>query len=351
MSVLSQWQKYTVAEFLPAAAREFEQKYKSKLPHNAKITDFGVIKNLGEGAFGLVKLVQHKQTKQYYAMKCLFKAKVVKTKQVEHTENEKRVLQCIGHPFIVRLEFFFMDRVCLYIVMDFIAGGEMFKHLQKAKKFSESQSRFYAAQVILGFEYLHMLELVYRDLKPENLLLGGDGYVKITDFGFAKRIKGRTYTLCGTPEYLAPEVIQNKGYGKAVDNWACGVLIYEMVSGQSPFYAAQPLQIYEKIVSGKFKCPSHMSRECEDLVRNMLQVDLTRRFGNLKNGVNDMKNHKWFHGLDWNALFWKKLPPPFKPPVKAPGDVSQFADFQSDIEKEVANMKPGEDYEKYFKDF
>ncbi|CAL8102978.1 unnamed protein product [Orchesella dallaii] len=352
MSVLQNYTKYTVEEFLHKAAEEFEEKWKTPGPHNAQITDFTVIKNLGEGSFGLVKLVEHKQTKEFYAMKTLIKAKVVKMKQVEHTLNEKKVLQCIGFPFIVELKYHFMDHANLYMVMDFINGGEMFYHLQKFKKFSESQAKFYAAQIVLCFEYLHMLDLVYRDLKPENLLIDNTGYVKMTDFGFAKRIKGRTWTLCGTPEYLAPEVIMAKGYGKAVDWWAVGVLIYEMVSGRSPFYAEQPLQIYEKIVAGKVKFPNFMGEDCKDIVKNILQVDLTRRFGNLKNGVHDIKNHKWFQSVDWNAVFHKKITPPFKPEVSHPGDARHFQPFESEIARDEGKAKPGDDqYDKYFVDF
>lgn len=300
---------------------------------NTSLGDFQIIRTLGIGAFGRVMLVKHKKTNLHYAMKILDKNKLVKTKQIEHTFNEKKVLQSLKFPFVVSMEFFFKDNSFLYMVLPFVNGGELFTYLRRKGKFTEKMSQFYAAQVLLALEYLHYCGLVYRDLKPENILLDNEGYLKLTDFGFCKMVEGRTWTLCGTPEYIAPEIILSKGYGKSADWWSFGVLIYEMNAGYAPFFSSDPMKIYEKIVTGKFKSPSQFSNELKDILNNTLQVDLTRRYGNLKDGPRDIKRHMWFKNIDWDRVYQKKIKPSYIPVCKDAGDDSNFDHYDEDEHK------------------
>jgi protein kinase A len=221
--------------------------------------------------------------------------------------------------------------------------------LSRVERFDDNLARFYGAQVVLGLDYIHKMGLIYRDLKPENILLDYKGFLKITDFGFCKPINGRTYTLCGTPEYIAPEIIQNKGYGISVDWWSFGILLYELSAGYSPFSVGNPdqMEMMEKICSGKFRMVSTFHADLKDLIKNILQIDLTKRFGNLKNGVDDIKNHAWFGPINWTALYNQSTKPPFVPKVSGPGDYSQF-DEMDDTRLSVAAF---DKYEKEFADF
>lgn len=209
----------------PSQTSSFARKTSSRY----SLADFTFIRTLGTGSFGRVHLVRSRHNQRSYAIKVLLKERVVKMKQVEHTNSEREMLERVRHPFLVNLWGTFKDSRNLYMVMDFVAGGELFSLLRKSQRFPDPVAKFFAAEVALALDYLHSLDIIYRDLKPENILLGADGHVKITDFGFAKYVPDITWTLCGTPDYLAPEIVQSRGYNKSVDWYALGVLMFEML--------------------------------------------------------------------------------------------------------------------------
>ncbi|KAI9030943.1 kinase-like domain-containing protein [Phycomyces nitens] len=285
---------------------------------------FHLLRTLGTGSFGRVHLVQSKLNNKFYALKVLKKADVVRSKQVEHTRNERAILMSISHPFLINLWSTFQDDSNLYMVMDYVPGGELFSILRKKKRFSENTARFYAAEVLLGLIYLHNKDILYRDLKPENILLDAQGNIKIADFGFAKHVTDVTWTLCGTPDYLAPEIIQSKGYGKPADYWSFGVLIYEMVAGSAPFYDENQFKLYEKIITCKPSYPTNFSSSLKDLLAHLLTKDLSSRFGNLKAGCQDIIEHTWFQPMDFENLIQRKITPPYIPKLQGEGDTSNF---------------------------
>jgi len=215
----------------------------------------------------------------------------------------------------------------LFFLFPFISGGELFSYLRKARRFSLQTSLFFSAEIVSALSYLHSLNIVYRDLKPENILLDREGHVVITDFGFAKRVPDRTWTLCGTPEYLAPEIIQSKGHNKAVDWWALGILIYEMLAGYPPFCDDNTFVIYEKILVGNIKWPRVMDATARDLIERLLVHDRTRRLGCMREGAEDIKNHRFFSSLDWEDVYYKQLKPPIVPKIRSKADTRNYADY------------------------
>ena len=314
------------------------------------LADFRILRTLGTGSFGRVHLVRSAHNGRYYAIKVLKKQQVVKMKQVEHTNDERRMLKLVEHPFLIRMWGTFQDSRNLFMVMDYIEGGELFSLLRKSQRFPNPVAKFYAAEVTLAVEYLHSHDIIYRDLKPENILLDRNGHIKITDFGFAKEVSTVTWTLCGTPDYIAPEVITTKPYNKSVDWWSLGVLIFEMLAGYTPFYDSTPMKTYEKILSGKIHFPSFMGPDVIDLLSKLITADLTRRLGNLMNGPSDIRNHPWFLEVVWEKLLAKDIETPYEPPITAGvGDSSLFDHYP---EEKLDYGTVGEDpYAQYFLEF
>jgi len=300
--------------------REIERQKKPKI----QWSDLQEISMLGEGSFGRVKLMLHKPDKMTYALKCLHKGQLVRYQQVEHVVNEKRVLQACDHPFILRQVATFNGKNEIYMMLEVAMGGELFTQLRIVGRFPEADACLYGSMVTAAFAYLHARRIAHRDLKPENLLFDKDGYLKLVDFGFAKVIKDRTWTLCGTPEYLAPEIISNKGHNVGADWWTLGILIYEMLVGQPPFVADNQIDTYHKIMRGKYKIPQNFPKDGKDMISKLLCHNPAARLGTWKGGAKDVINHPFFESINWAKLEAREIKVPFVPSIKDPLDVSNF---------------------------
>ena len=314
------------------------EKYKDKDAYQSKdfkskitLDDFQTVKVLGTGAFGKVSLVYNEELKRYFAMKALKKEYIKKSQQTKHTKEERKILETIDYPFISKLYYAFQTKKSLYMITEFMAGGEMFHHLHDCGHFDENRTRFYIAELILAIDHLHKHNILYRDLKPENILLDEIGHIKLTDFGLSKIMnnieKDKTYTVCGTPVYVAPEVLTGQGYNKLVDWWSLGVLLYEFLAGYSRYREAKnrvDIQIYKK----KLKQDPLISNTAFDLITKLCQYNVRLRIG--KN-VKDIKNHKFFESIDWVKLEKKEITPPFKPKIRYQGDVRNFDKMFTDM--------------------
>ncbi|SPQ18312.1 c5c55abb-1447-43e1-a2db-722251b4da56 [Thermothielavioides terrestris] len=293
--------------------------------------DFQILRLIGKGTFGQVYQVRKKDTKRIYAMKVLSKKVIVQKKEVAHTVGERNILvrtAMSDSPFIVGLKFSFQTPSDLYLVTDYMSGGELFWHLQKDGKFEEKRAKFYIAELILAIQHLHENDIVYRDLKPENILLDANGHIALCDFGLSKANLTKndtTNTFCGTTEYLAPEVLLDEsGYTKMVDFWSLGVLVFEMCCGWSPFYAEDTQQMYKNIAFGKVRFPRDtLSVEGRNFVKGLLNRNPKHRLG-ATDDAEELKRHPFFADIDWDALSKKLITPPFKPQLKSDTDVSYF---------------------------
>lgn len=322
------------------------------LPKFFHLDDFTFCKTIGTGTFGRVRLVLYPNSNKHFVMKIMKKSEIVRYNQIEHVFSERNILASVRHPFIVKLYCTFQDPNFLYMLLEYVPGGELFTYLRKYNRFSIRAAKFYISELILALEYLHSLGIIYRDLKPENLLLDQAGHIKITDFGFAKVIGDqRTWTLCGTPEYIAPEIIENKGHGASVDWWALGILLYEMLVGSPPFYDTSSFKIYEKILSGTFAVPTFLDDVTGDLIKSLLSKDPSKRLGNLKGGAEDIKNHPWFTDIDWKLVHDKKMSPPIVPVISSQGDASNYEVYPEENQFDSTNLSKESNLQGFFYGF
>ncbi|XP_028409218.1 cGMP-dependent protein kinase 1-like isoform X2 [Dendronephthya gigantea] len=306
------------------------------------LEDLTVIKTLGVGGFGRVELVKTAKDKRTFALKQLKKHHIVETRQQDHIMSEKKIMFEANCPFIVRLYKTYKDNKYLYMLLETCLGGELWTVLRDKSCFDDGTCRFYVACVLEAFSYLHSKGIVYRDLKPENLLLDDKGYCKLVDFGFAKKIGfGRkTWTFCGTPEYVAPEIILNKGHDLSADYWSLGILMYELLTGSPPFCGSDPMKTYNIILRGMdmIEFPRKITRNAHVLIKKLCRDNPAERLGYQKGGLKDIMKHRWFDGFNWEGLRQRKLTPPIIPKVKSVTDASNFDDYPPDEEVPVDDL-------------
>ncbi|XP_059619454.1 ribosomal protein S6 kinase 2 beta isoform X2 [Phlebotomus argentipes] len=311
---------YVTSEDVQMKEREIELKDVVKEGHEkADPSQFELLRVLGEGSFGKVFLVRKivgKDAGTLYAMKVLKKA-TLKVKDRVRSTNERNILADVGHAFIVKLHYAFQTPGKLYLILDFLRGGDLFTRLSKEVMFTEEDVKFYLAELALALNHLHSIGIIYRDLKPENILLDQDGHIALTDFGLSKQpLDGsKTYSFCGTVEYMAPEVVNRKGHHFAADWWSFGVLMYEMLTGNLPFHGATRQETMNQILKTKLGMPDNLSPEAQSLLRVLFKRNPQNRLGAGPGGIDDIKKHEFFATIDWDALVTKQVRPPFIPAV------------------------------------
>lgn len=331
----------------------FEKRWKLQITNTAQFDDFDWKRTIGIGSFGRVVYATHKRSNRGFAIKILNKSTVVQMEQVERTLMEKRILQSVNNKFLIDLRFVFKTNSNLFLVIPFIPGGELFTYMRNTDSFADDQVMFYTAQVVLAFEYLHAMDIVYRDLKPENVLLDCDGYVRMVDYGFAKRLGSdkKTYSFVGTPEYVAPEMLlpnqRKAGYGFSVDWWSLGVFVWELKNRQTPFAGDSLFQVFDRIVRGKYSLPKDWDAVLVDLLKKIFQVDVAKRIGCGVNGSKEIKDHAWFAPISWKMLYEKKMAPVFLPQCSNADELSNYMHYEEKPLRETDQ----EEYAQLFQSF
>uniref|UniRef100_A0A4W4FT86 non-specific serine/threonine protein kinase n=1 Tax=Electrophorus electricus TaxID=8005 RepID=A0A4W4FT86_ELEEL len=318
---------------------------------------FELRKVLGQGSFGkvfLVKKITGPDAGQLYAMKVLKKA-TLKVRDRVRTKMERDILVEVNHPFIVKLHYAFQTEGKLYLILDFLRGGDLFTRLSKEVMFTEEDVKFYLAELALALDHLHGLGIIYRDLKPENILLDEDGHIKLTDFGLSKESidhENKAYSFCGTVEYMAPEVVNRRGHTHSADWWSYGVLMYEMLTGTLPFQGKDRKETMTMILKAKLGMPPFLSSEAQSLLRNLFKRNPSNRLGAGPDGVEEIKRHQFYASIDWNKLFRREIHPPFKPASGRPDDTFYFdPEFTAKTPKDSPGVPPSANAHQLFRGF
>uniref|UniRef100_A0A8C1LHA8 Ribosomal protein S6 kinase n=1 Tax=Cyprinus carpio TaxID=7962 RepID=A0A8C1LHA8_CYPCA len=323
----------------------------------ADTRQFELCKVLGQGSFGkvfLVKKITGPDAGQLYAMKVLKKA-TLKVRDRMRTKMERDILVEVNHPFIVKLHYAFQTEGKLYLILDFLRGGDLFTRLSKEVMFTEEDVKFYLAELALALDHLHGLGIIYRDLKPENILLDNDGHIKLTDFGLSKESidhENKAYSFCGTVEYMAPEVVNRRGHTHSADWWSYGVLMFEMLTGTLPFQGKDRKETMTMILKAKLGMPPFLSPEAQSLLRNLFKRNAGNRLGAGPDGVEEIKRHSFFSTIDWNKLYRKEVTPPFKPVNQRPDDTIYFdLEFTAKTPRDSPGVPPSANAHQLFRGF
>lgn len=290
------------------------------------LDDFEVLKLVGQGAFGKVYQVKKKGTSDIYAMKVMRKDKILEKNHAEYMKAERDILTKVDHPFVVQLRYSFQTKYRLYLVLDFVNGGHLFFQLYQQGLFKEELARIYTAEIVSAVAHLHANGIMHRDLKPENILLDARGHAMLTDFGLAKEFdeNTRSNSMCGTVEYMAPEIVQGRGHDKAADWWSVGILLFEMLTGKPPFFGGNRDKIQQKIVKDKMKLPHYLTSEVHSLLKGLLHKEAGKRLGSGPGGSDEIKNHKWFKEVNWKRLEARQIQPSFCPTVAGQNCTENF---------------------------
>ncbi|XP_070800071.1 ribosomal protein S6 kinase alpha-3 isoform X1 [Pituophis catenifer annectens] len=320
-------------------------------------SQFELLKVLGQGSFGkvfLVKKISGSDAKQLYAMKVLKKA-TLKVRDRVRTKMERDILVEVNHPFIVKLHYAFQTEGKLYLILDFLRGGDLFTRLSKEVMFTEDDVKFYLAELALALDHLHSLGIIYRDLKPENILLDEEGHIKLTDFGLSKESidhEKKAYSFCGTVEYMAPEVVNRRGHTQSADWWSFGVLMFEMLTGTLPFQGKDRKETMTMILKAKLGMPQFLSPEAQSLLRMLFKRNPANRLGAGPDGVEEIKRHPFFTTIDWNKLYRREINPPFKPATGRPEDTFYFdPEFTAKTPKDSPGIPPSANAHQLFRGF
>ena len=308
-----------------SSSLDSQNSQKEAMPRTKSMDDFQPLKLVGKGSFGKVILVKYFNNEKIYAMKILDKEEIIRRKQIKHTKTERLLLEKLNHPFIAQLQFAFQDAKKLYLVTEFMQGGELFFHIKRRTGFKEVSAKFYMSQIFLAIDYLHKNGYIYRDLKPENILIDKEGNIKLTDFGLSKVIStdgdiNTTNTLCGTLEYIAPEIFQRKPYDKSIDWFSFGVVLYEMLTGQLPFNIKN--EEFDESKYKNIKYPEKMSPEAKELIEKLIEIEPEKRLG--YNSSDEIRNSAFFKEVDFEKVYNKEYRPPFKPRLNGELDLKYF---------------------------